>query len=44
MKKERFDFFSKMAMEVPVYKVTVPWDLDRLDEVYEAIVRKVEEL
>jgi hypothetical protein len=44
MKKERFDFFSKMAMEVPVYKVTVPWDLKRLDEVYEAIIRKVEEL
>jgi len=44
MKKERFDFFAQMAMEVPVYKVSVPWDLGRLDEVYEAIVRKTEEL
>jgi len=42
MKKERFDFFTEMAVEVPVYKVLVPQDLERLDEVYEAIVQKVE--
>jgi len=41
MKKERFSFFTEMAMEVPVYKVLVPQDLERLDEVYEAIVQKV---
>ncbi len=44
MKKERFDFFTQMAMEVPVYKVTVPQDLERLDEVYEAIIQKMQEL
>jgi len=38
MKKERFDFFTQMAMKVPVYKISVPQDLERLDEVYEAIV------
>jgi hypothetical protein len=44
MKKERFDFFAKMAQEVPVYKVTVPWDKERLEEVYEAIVQTVRSL
>ena len=38
MKKERFDFFSQMAKHVPVYQVKVPWDLERLDEVYGQIV------
>jgi hypothetical protein len=38
MKKERFEFFSKMAQHVPVYRIVVPWELDRLDEVYETIV------
>jgi len=40
MRKERFDYFTKMALQVPVYKVSVPWDLDRLEEVYDAIVEK----
>ncbi|MCO4846159.1 MAG: hypothetical protein KC427_09090 [Sulfurovum sp.] len=40
MKQERFAFFTEMAKHVPVYKVNVPWDLDRLDEVYKAIVVK----
>jgi len=34
MKQERFEFFSKMAKYIPVYKVTVPWDIKRLHEVY----------
>jgi hypothetical protein len=38
MKKERFDFFTEMAKHVPVYQVKVPWNLERLDEVYEKIV------
>ncbi len=38
-KKERFDFFSKMAQSVPVYEVSIPWDLNRLDEVYRAITK-----
>jgi hypothetical protein len=42
MKKERFDFFTQMSKYIPVYKVTVPWDLDRLGEVYDKIVLNVE--
>ena len=38
MKKERFIFFTEMAKHVPVYRINVPWDLERLDEVYDAIV------
>ena len=43
MKKERFDFFTEMAKHVPVYQVNVPWDLERLDEVYEKIVLNTKE-
>jgi len=39
MKKERFDFFTEMAKHVPVYRVVIPWDLKRLPEVYEMIVK-----
>jgi len=38
MKQERFDFFTEMAKHIPVYKIIVPWDLKRLNEVYEKIV------
>lgn len=38
LKKEAFAVFSKMARSIPVYMITVPWDLNRLDEVYHAIV------
>jgi len=38
MKKERFEFFTEMAKHIPVYQVKIPWDLERLDEVYEKIV------
>jgi len=37
MKKERFDFFTEMAKHVPVYRVKVPWDLEKLDVVYRSI-------
>ena len=43
MKKERFDFFTEMSKHVPVYKVKVPWDLERLDEVYDKIVLSAKE-
>ena len=36
-KQERFAFFGEMAQSVPVYTITIPWDLKRLDEVYQAI-------
>lgn len=39
MKQERFAFFTEMARHVPVYKVKVPWDIERLNEVYNAIVK-----
>jgi hypothetical protein len=41
MKKERFEFFTEMAKHVPVYKIIVPWDMERLDEVYQVIVNAV---
>ena len=37
-KQDRFFFFSEMSKHIPVYKVSVPWDLERLHEVYTAIV------
>jgi len=41
MKKERFEFFTEMSKHIPVYKVRVPWDIERLDEVYDAIIQNV---
>jgi len=41
MKHERSSFALKMAKIVPVYNITVPWNLERIDEVYEAIVKQV---
>lgn len=38
MKQERFDFFTQMAKHIPVYQVSIPWDLKRLEEVYKAII------
>lgn len=38
LKKERFDFFTEMSQSVSMYKIKIPWDLERLDEVYEAII------
>jgi len=40
MKKERFEFFTEMAKHIQVYKVTIPWDLKRLDEVYRKIIEQ----
>lgn len=37
LKEQHFKALSAMANSVPVYKVTVPWDLKRLPEVYKAI-------
>ncbi len=37
-KKERFTFFSQMAQAVTVYRISIPWDLKRLEEVHKAIV------
>ncbi|MCK5855793.1 MAG: hypothetical protein KAG56_11275, partial [Sulfurovaceae bacterium] len=36
-KKERFDFFGKMSQHILVYTLTIPWNIERLHEVYEHI-------
>jgi len=41
-KKERFDYFTEMAKHVPAYQISIPWDKERLPEVYEAIVKHTE--
>ncbi|NOR56213.1 MAG: hypothetical protein GQ531_08385 [Sulfurovum sp.] len=39
LKTKRFIFLTHLAKVVPVYKITVPWDIERLPEVYNTIVR-----
>lgn len=39
LKQERFTYLSRVAELVPVYQITVPWDLQRLHEVYAAIIK-----
>ena len=39
LKQERFAYLSRVAELVPVYQITVPWDLQRLHEVHDAIVQ-----
>ena len=38
-KTKRFEFLMKMAKSVPVFKVKVPWDLERMGEVYRSVVQ-----
>ncbi len=38
LKTERFKGLGHLVGSVPVYKVMVPWDIERLEEVYTAIV------
>jgi len=37
LKARRFEYLVQMAKKVPVFKITVPWNKNRLDEVYSAI-------
>jgi len=37
LKSKRFTFLANLAKKVPLYRVTVPWDMERLDEVYKMI-------
>lgn len=39
LKPKRFNFLMQMANKLPVYQVTVPWDMDRLNEVHDHIVK-----
>ncbi len=43
-KQKRFNFFAEMAKVTPTFEVTVPWDMERLGEVHEAIVGHSEKL
>ena len=36
--KSRFDMLSNIANKIKVYDITIPWDLDRLEEVYQTII------
>jgi serine kinase of HPr protein (carbohydrate metabolism regulator) len=36
--KARFEMLSKIAKKIKVYNITIPWNLDRLEEVYQAII------
>ena len=38
-KKERFISLSNIANKTPIYNITIPWDLDRLEEVYDKICK-----
>jgi len=38
LKHKRFSFAMDMAKYVPVFKITIPWDKARLNEVYRTIV------
>jgi len=37
MKKKHFEFLTEMAKNIFIFEITVPWDMERLEEVYEAI-------
>lgn len=37
-KSLRFDYLMKMARNLPVFQVAVPWDMDRLSEVHQAVI------
>jgi hypothetical protein len=38
MKQERYLFATKMSKSIKVFKISVPWDKERLEEVYQAIL------
>ena len=41
LKSQRLKDLGHVAENIPVYKVSVPWDLERLDEVYTAILNHI---
>lgn len=36
--KSKFEMLSKIANNVKLYNIKVPWDMNRLEEVYQTIV------
>lgn len=43
LKAKRFLFLTRMAAEIPLFRVYVPWDMERLSEVYSAITAHAEQ-
>jgi hypothetical protein len=41
MKVAYFRYLTEMARHIPVYRIHIPWDLERLGEVYDGIMAKV---
>lgn len=37
-KQKRFEYLMKMANTIQVFQVSVPWCIERLDEVYQAVI------
>lgn len=37
-KESRFNMLSKIANNIKVYDISIPWDLDRLEDVYQTIL------
>lgn len=37
-KKSRFEMLSKIANTIKVYNISIPWNIDRLEEVYQTII------
>ena len=44
LKKERFKYLSQLLNNVRVFRITVPWDMQRLEEVYKAICTHTDSL
>jgi serine kinase of HPr protein (carbohydrate metabolism regulator) len=44
LKQKRFEFLMRMANVVTAYKVCVPWDMERLKEVHDAIYAHSEKI
>ncbi len=38
LKSQRLEDLSRLAENVPVYKIMLPWNMDRLEEVYQTIL------
>ena len=41
LKKRRFKWMSELLDAVPVYRVKIPWDLSRLNELYQQIIKEI---
>jgi hypothetical protein len=41
--KARFEMLSKIANNIKLYNITIPWKVDRLEEVYEKIINFTKE-